>query len=235
MVSQEEVENQLNRIGCNFRLWGRSELGELKHILMASETIAHCVNGHYEGGFGLLCATDHRLLLVDKKPLSYLSVGDIRFETISEFDYHNNLFDAAAHICTPTKTITFVSWNKTRLRALLSYVQQRVIEIRQYYYMAHQFQAMAVQQFQQQQIQPQATYVPNTAQAPNGQQGGLSANDAASTLGSFTYAKLRHFRHHHSKRLGRYAVAVPDEIYPSGFAQTMIRQNPVPAAAPRSV
>jgi hypothetical protein len=223
MVSQEEVENQLSRIGCNFRLWGRSELGELKHILMASETIAHCVNGHYEGGFGLLCATDHRVLLVDKKPMGYLNIGDIRFETISEFDYHNNLFSAAAHICTPTKTITFTSWNQNRLRALLSYVQQRVIDIRQYYYMAHQFQAMATQQFQQQQSQPlqsPATYVPNMAQAstvPADLSQPQPLTDAAGALGAFTYTKLRHFRHHHSKRLGRYAV--PDEIYPQGLAQ----------------
>ncbi len=209
MVTQEEVDKQLARIGCNIRFWGRSELAELKHILMETETIAHCVNGHYEGGFALLCATDHRVLLVDKKPLNSLSVGDIRFETISEFGYHNNLFGASAHICTTTKTITFNSWNQHRLRALLSYVQQRVIEIRQYYYMAHQFQAMATQQLQQ--SQP-ATYVPNMA-AQNTQPASQSQtlSDAASTLGAYTYTKLPHFHRHQNRRIGRYAM--PDEIY----------------------
>jgi Bacterial PH domain len=223
MVSREEVEKQLKAVGCNFRLWGRSELAELQHILMSSETIAHCVNGHYDNGFALLCATDHRVLLIDKKPMNHLSIEDIRFEMISEFDYHNYLFNASIHICTPTKTLTFTSWNQHRLRALLSYVQQRVIEIRQYYYMAHQFQAMA-QQFQR----PQTTYVPNNLSTMMQQQPSNSPaqDDAASTLGAYTYTKLPHFHRHQSRRIGRYAV--PDEIYPSGFVQSMMRQNSVP-------
>ncbi|HSW80494.1 MAG TPA: PH domain-containing protein [Candidatus Saccharimonadales bacterium] len=210
MVSQEEVERQLNRIGCNYRLWGHSELAELKNILMDAEQIAHCVNGHYEGGFGLLVATDHRVLMIDRKPMNYLKVVDIRFETITEFDFHNSLFQASVHICTAAKTIMFVSWNQHRLRTLLHYVQQRVIEIRQYYSMAQQFQAIAAQQLQQ--PQP-AAFVPNMAQSqtvtatPLGQ----SISDAATTLGAYTYTKLPHFRRHQNRRIGRYAM--PDEIY----------------------
>lgn len=209
MVSQEEVERQLNRIGCNYRLWGRSELSELKNILMETETIAHCVNGHYEGGFALLAATDHRVLLVDKKPLNFLKIGDIRFEMITDFSFHNNLFNAAAHISTAAKTITFTSWNQHRLRTLLHYVQQRVIDIRQYYTMAHQFQAIAAQQLQQQQP---AAYVPNMA--PSQQHVSTFSQNisgAASTLGAYTYTKLPHFRRHQNRRIGRYAL--PDEIY----------------------
>jgi hypothetical protein len=210
MVSQEEVERQLNRIGCNYRLWGRSELSELKHILMESEIIAHCVNGHYEGGFGLLCATDHRVLMIDKKPMGYLNVLDIRFEMITEFDFHSSLFQSAAHIHTATKKVTFTSWNQHRLRTLLHYVQQRVVDIRQYYSMAHQFQAIAAQQMQS--SQP-AAFVPNMApsQASMTSPISQSINDAATTLGAYTYTKLPHFRRHQNRRIGRYAI--PDEIY----------------------
>ncbi len=211
MVSQEEVDRQLNRIGCNYRLWGRSELAELKNILMDNETIAHCVNGNYDGGFALLCATDHRVLLVDKKPMGYLNIGDIRFETITEFGFHNTFLSAAARICTPTKTITFTSWNQHRLRTLLHYVQQRVIDIRHYYAMAHQFQQIATQQLQQPQT-PTPTFIPNLAPSQNSTVPfGQTISDAASTLGAYTYTKLPHFRRHQNKRIGSYAL--PDEIY----------------------
>ena len=206
MVNREEVERQLKHIGCNFRFWGRAELDELSNIIIDNESIAHCVNGHYDGGFAMLCATDHRVLLVDKKPMNYLNVEDIRFEMISEFDYGHRLMNATIHICTPTKTLTFTSWNQYRLRALLSYVQQRVIEIRQYYYLAQQFQTIASQQVPR----PQPTYMQNLAyQAPNG--GTMQQN--ANSLGAFTYARLPHFRKRNSKNLGTYAVH-PDEIYP---------------------
>lgn len=213
MVSRETIERQLKQAGCNFSLWGRSELAELRHILMETETVASCVNGQYENGFALLCATDHRVLLVDKKPLNFLNVLDIRFEMISEFDYGHRLMSATVHICTPTKSLRFTSWNQHRLRELLSYVQQRVIEIRQYYYMAHQFQAMAAQQLQQPHTTP--AYIPNLAFQTNG--GAMAEGQqlgAVSNLGVFTSTKLPHFRRRNSRSLGRYAI--PDEIfYPS--------------------
>lgn len=216
MVSRDIVEKQLKEVGCNYRFWGRAELNELQHILMETETIAHCVNGQYENGFAMLCATDHRLLLIDKKPMNFLNIQDVRFEMITEFDYSHRLLNAAVRICTPTKNLRFSSWNQHRLRALLSYVQQRVIEIRQYYHLAQQFQAMAVQQLQQP-IQSVPAFVPNlAAQTPSTTAPVQALSDLTSNLGIFTQSKLPYFTRHSSRRLGRYAI--PDEIYPPQLA-----------------
>src|ERR1700712_3773588 len=69
MVSHKNVEEQLKRVGCNFALWGRSEIHELSNVLMPDEIIAQATNGSYEGGFALLCVTQYRVLLIDKKPM----------------------------------------------------------------------------------------------------------------------------------------------------------------------
>lgn len=224
MVSRDKLQRQLDRIGCNFRFWGRAEVNELANILMESETIAHCVNGNYEGGFALLCATDHRVLLVDKKPLNYLNIQDFRFEMINEFDYSHRMMNATVHIRTASdKHLAFSSWNQHRLRVLLHYVQQRVIEIRQYQYMAQQFQANALTALQQAaQPAPAApTYVPNMAanaalespEMPSAPNFTAAAPAPHETLGAYTYTKLPHFRSRNSRRLGKYAT-MPDEIYP---------------------
>lgn len=216
MVSREVVQKQLKAVGCNYRFWGRAELDELQHVLIDNETIAHCVNGQYENGFALLCATDHRVLLIDKKPMNFLNLQDVRFEMITEFDYNHRLFTAGVRICTPTKTLIFSSWNQSRLRALLSYVQQRVIEIRQYYHVSRQFQAMAIQQLHAATQTPPA-FIPNMAgQMATGEQRPEQLPDITSTLGVFTQSKLLHFSRHSSRRLGRYAI--PDEIYPPQLA-----------------
>jgi hypothetical protein len=215
MVHWDKVEGQLERIGCNFQFWGRSEARELCHVLMDEENIAHCVNGQYVNGFAMLCATDHRVLLIDKKPMNFLNVEDVRFEMISEFDYSHRMMNATVSICSSTKTLKFTSWNQHRLRALLSYVQQRVIEIRQYQYMAQQFQQQALEAMQQRASEQQPTYVPNLAmQAPGGNsspaQTTSGLGDAARTLGAY----LPHFRSRGTKHLGKYAI--PDDIYPDG-------------------
>lgn len=140
MITLANVEEQLKKIGCNFRFWGRPEIRELANILMQDEIIAGCSNGRYEGGFALLCVTNHRLLLIDKKPM-FLTLEDIRFDMISEIDYSARLLDATVHISTPNRKLTFTGWSQHRLRNILNYTQQRIMEVRQHYMM---------QQFQQQ-------------------------------------------------------------------------------------
>ena len=119
MISKQAVEDQLKRIGANFRFWGRSEINELGRILMPDEIIAECVNGEYGNGFAMLVATNHRLLLVDKKPFLYLTVEDYRYEMITEFNFHNRLLNARIQVFTANKTMEFTSWNQARLRRLL--------------------------------------------------------------------------------------------------------------------
>lgn len=141
MVSLTEVENQLKRIGVSIRFWGRAEMRELQHILIPGEQIKACMNGRYEGGFAMLCATDQRLLLIDKKPL-YLTVEDIRYDMIVEVDFGYRLLDASATVCTPNKTLAFTTFRQKELRALTNFVQKRVMEIRQ----QHMFQAVQTQE-----------------------------------------------------------------------------------------
>jgi len=138
MVTLSQVEEQLKQIGCNFRFWGRPEIRELATILLQDEIIEGCVNGQYENGFALLCITNHRILLVDKKPM-FLTLEDIRFDMISEMDYSARLLDSTVHISTPNRKLSFSSWSQHRLRQIMNLTQQRVMEIRQHY-MMQQFQ-----------------------------------------------------------------------------------------------
>ncbi|HUC89574.1 MAG TPA: PH domain-containing protein [Patescibacteria group bacterium] len=141
MTTIKQVNEQLKRVGCNFRFWGRPEIRELPNILMQDEIITKCVNGYYEGGFALLCVTNHRLLLVDRKPM-FLATEDIRFDMIVEMDYSAQLMNSTVKIMTPNKKMTFSSWSQHRLREILRQTQQRIMEVRQHY-LSQQFQQPA--------------------------------------------------------------------------------------------
>ncbi|CAN5385350.1 hypothetical protein BH09PAT4_BH09PAT4_08170 [soil metagenome] len=130
MITHEALVEQLQRINYNPNGWGRSEVNELCNILMPDEEIEELVNGYYEAGFALLVATKDRILLVDKKPLNYLTVEDIRFDMISEFDYSHRIIGAHVSISSGSKSLSFTSLNQQRLRRLLTYVQARMTEIK---------------------------------------------------------------------------------------------------------
>ncbi len=139
MVSLREVEQQLKHVGCNFKFWGRAEIRELSNVLMPDEKIAQAVNGTYEGGFAMLVVTHYRVLLVDRKPM-LLTIEDIRYDMMSEVDYHNRLLGATIRVFTPMRNLVFSSWSNVRLRKCVNYIQQRVMEIRQHGMVSQQMQ-----------------------------------------------------------------------------------------------
>jgi hypothetical protein len=106
---------------------------------MPEEKIAQAVNGTYEGGFAMLCVTNYRVLLIDRKPM-LLTIEDIRYDMISEVDYNNRLAGATVRLFTPMRNLIFSSWSVVRLRKSVNYVQQRVMEIRQHNMVAQQLQ-----------------------------------------------------------------------------------------------
>lgn len=128
MVSTQSVEDQLKRIGFSAHSWGRTEVSELPSILLEDEEIYECVNGIYEGGFALCVATNVRVLLVDKKPLKYLTVEDLRFDMINEIDYSHRLMGAQISISAGSKNLKFRSYNQPRLRKLIGHVQHCIAE-----------------------------------------------------------------------------------------------------------
>lgn len=130
MVDKEEIKLQLQRIGADFKFWGRAELRELPHILFPGEQLSHVINGHYTGGFATLVVTDQRVLLIDKKPL-YLTMEDIRYDMISDIMFNHRLLDASMSLSTMNKEITFKAYSPVKLRSLVSFVQQKVMEFRQ--------------------------------------------------------------------------------------------------------
>ena len=142
MVSTKDINDQLRQIGCDYAVWGRSEIHELTNILMDDEQIQQAVNGYYDGGFALLCVTNYRVLIVDKKPLA-LTVEDLRYDMIAEVDFSSRIFTSVLHVFTPMRTLIFTSWSMSKLKKSMNYIQQRVMELRNNDYLINQFPQMA--------------------------------------------------------------------------------------------
>lgn len=176
MVTRRSIHTQLKKLGFKTHGWGRGEVSELHNIILPGEEIFEIVNGIYEGGFALLLGTDVRVLLVDKKPLNYLTVEDLRFDMINEIDYSHRLLGAQINIATGNKDLKFRSYNQGRLRKLIGHVQHCMAEAKkqqsshqedqnqhleqinqqlQTYLMAQNQYQLQVQQMQQAGAQPQ--------------------------------------------------------------------------------
>jgi hypothetical protein len=131
MVHISVIQARLSQLGVKLSRWYQAELRELQHILFEHEKIIALVPGRYFGGYALLVATDQRLLLVDKRTF-FLTVEDIRYDMISQTDYSAKLMDATLQLYTLNKQHRFTAFKyKKQLRELTSYVQSRVMDLRQ--------------------------------------------------------------------------------------------------------
>lgn len=129
MVKQDQVRVALRKVGMYNRYWGRAEMRELSQTLIPGEKIVGAVNGRYEGGFAMLVATDRRLLLVDRK-MMFLNIEDIRYDMIAQVEYCARLIDASTVIHTINNVLRFTSIRQNMLRTLTSFIQERIMEIR---------------------------------------------------------------------------------------------------------
>lgn len=150
MISEKSVLDQLKKLGFNPHGWGHGEVSELHNILLPDEEIYDLVNGIYEGGFALLLSTDVRVLLIDKKPLNFLTVEDMRFDQINELDYSHRLLGAYISISSGSKNLKFRSYNQQRLRKLMHHVQHCMAEVKKQQSNGQQDQRVHLEQINQQ-------------------------------------------------------------------------------------
>mgnify|MGYP001792859115 CR=1 FL=1 len=163
MAHASVINAQLSKLGVRPTRWFRAELRELEHILHENEEIKSFATGRYFGGLAILVATDHRLILVDKKPM-FLSVEDIRYDMISEINYSSRLLNSHITVFTINKQHSFMSSfkNRNQLRHLTYFVQQRILILHQNMTFQNNVGSDASQQSYQHSTPFRAPYYRNT-------------------------------------------------------------------------
>lgn len=145
MVHPSIVKQQLRELNAEKSFFCSPERRELPQIMIEGEQLLKVLDGRYSGGMAMLCATNMRILLVDKKPF-FMAMEDIRYEMISDVLFQGRLINSTMTIGTLNNTIAFTSFNRQKSQEFTALVQQKVIETRNIAQNLSDFQA---QQFGQ--------------------------------------------------------------------------------------
>jgi len=90
MATPQEVEAALKKLSGVQKFLGRREIKELPKLLWQDELPEKVTQGLYEGGNGLLVATNKRLIFIDKGLIS-LRVEDFPYDKITSIQYSAGL------------------------------------------------------------------------------------------------------------------------------------------------
>jgi hypothetical protein len=137
MITKKEILRQFRQLRVKPSRWAKAEIDELANILVPGECLTHVVFGWYDNGFALLCCTENRVLLIDKKPF-FLKLEDLRYDKISEVRFLNRLLDSSVILSYAGMKLEFKSWNQSALRRLTDFVQQTITLINRQQWMVSQ-------------------------------------------------------------------------------------------------
>jgi hypothetical protein len=125
MNNSKIVELQSRSLNLRFRIFGRSEIKELKNLLRAGEKVLHCAYGFYQGGTGLLVATEQRVLLIDKRPF-YLNVEEMKYDSLRYVDVILKSLQASLQLRDGRKKLIFRSISDARLKGMKEYIADKI-------------------------------------------------------------------------------------------------------------
>lgn len=125
-MTYETFEKTASHLGARILPWRKPVLRELHKSLLPDERVQKLLFGRYQNGFALLAATDKRLLIIDKKPMR-LVVEDIRYDTITEIDFHGRGVEASVQIATFNRVAVFRSAWTPKLRDATSFIQHKIM------------------------------------------------------------------------------------------------------------
>jgi len=125
---QEEINEQIRKSGAG-GLLTRKEINELPHILWEDETVEKIVSGYYNGGTGILVASNKRLIFIDKGLLYGLRVEDFPYDRVTSIQYKTGLALGDITIFASGNNAVIQNVPKGDVKPFSEYVRARITAI----------------------------------------------------------------------------------------------------------
>ena len=125
MVSFNEVQAQLISLNNHFRFIGIAELKQLACALQPGEEIMDCLKGWHNGTVSVLCATDRRMIIVDKNTTKH-RIQEIDYASVSEIHHIDRGLSSLLRVVVTDKSYEFISWHMKRLKQLHTFVNRHL-------------------------------------------------------------------------------------------------------------
>lgn len=123
-----EIKLQLAEAGASKSQLRQNEVKELTKVLFDHEHIKSFIIGFYDGGYGMLVATDLRLIFVDVMPFGRVVQDDIPYSMIGSTQMEQGILFATICIFTRPKNYRFWWLNKTNASDFNKYVELQMLE-----------------------------------------------------------------------------------------------------------
>ena len=125
MSIQSENEKFIQNLDSSTRLFAIKELQILPKVLWEDERLEKTARGQYSGKFGLLVATNKRVIFLDKGLLFGLRVEDFPYDKITSLQYKTGLIGGTITIYASGNRAEINRVPKDKVRDFCDYIRAR--------------------------------------------------------------------------------------------------------------
>lgn len=124
----KEVKLELARLGVSRFQLSQPEIHELTRVLFDDESIKAFVMGIYDGGYGMLVATNLRLLFVDVMAFGRVIIDDIPYTSINAIELRLGIFFGTVSVLARSRNYKFWWLNKDQSDDFNDYVERQMLK-----------------------------------------------------------------------------------------------------------
>lgn len=125
MPTLEQVQEQIKKLDSMSSFLARKEIKELPKILQPTENVELLIQGQYNGGTGVLVATNSRLIFIDKGFFS-LKVEDFGYDKITSVQYDLGMMFGSLTILASSNKAVIDYMDKTQTRVFGEFVRNKL-------------------------------------------------------------------------------------------------------------
>jgi len=132
MPTLDEIKAQIQNLDGASKLLGFKEIKQLPAILWEDEVVEKLVQGIYSSGYGILVATNKRLIFVDKGLIYGLRVEDFPYDKITSIQYETGVFYGEIKIFASGNKADITQISKKQARDFAEYVRARISGVKEH-------------------------------------------------------------------------------------------------------
>lgn len=121
------INKELRDLGVSSFAMMRMATHHLPNIIHPDEKIGGVVYGHYEGGHGMLVATDRRIIFLDRKPL-YANQEFVNYDVVSGVHHSYSGFGSTVTLHTRIRDFVIHTYNEDCAQNFVNFLEDRIIE-----------------------------------------------------------------------------------------------------------
>mgnify|MGYP003500435233 FL=1 len=123
-----EIQLQLASIGASRSQLKQREVLELPKILFENEVPKAFIIGFYDGGYGMMLATDLRLLFIDVLPFGRVKIDDIPYNMVASTTLQLGMLFGTVSVASRAKNYRFWWLNKDNASDFNDYIEVQMLK-----------------------------------------------------------------------------------------------------------